>query len=557
MRTGLRVRLFGASLALVILVGVPASVFLEGKLRGWVRDQTVEELSAYARSIQVALENNSSDNLQSVASDFAKALAIRVTLIDATGKVLGDSGVDAESIDAVDNHANRPEVLQAQKYGTGIAQRLSTTVNSELLYAAISDGTITIRLATPLTRVNAAVHRLRLTLGVSALIFLSAGIFLSGLASSLASRRLRPLVSSAGSFTRVTAELERTVALLGRERDRFQTALERLEEGVLAINRERRITLINPAAMRLLDLEDSPVGRPILEAARVPEFTDLARKGALDACEKEFDLDGARARRVLAKACPLRSGTGVVFSLHDMTELRKLETMRRDFVTNVSHELRTPVSIVMANAETLLNGALDDKERAPMFLDAIHRQTERLSMLISDLLELSRIEAGQFPMHLKCMSLKPAVQRTLDSLNARAAEKQQSLMCSVADSVKACADPQALEHVLMNLVDNAIKYCPEGSCVEVSASVTDTTIRIAVSDDGPGIAERHRTRVFERFYRVDKGRARTMGGTGLGLSIVKHMVESMGGTVGITPNRPSGSTFWLSLSPCDASSQTT
>jgi two-component system phosphate regulon sensor histidine kinase PhoR len=512
-----------------------------------VKDQVVAELSANIRALYVALEDIPSEKLQRLITAYGKALDSRVTVIDEKGRVLADSGVAEDLVAAIENHANRPEVQGAYKTGLGIAQRMSSTVGFELLYVAIANKDTVIRLAAPLPHVDAAVARLRFILGISALIFLVAAIFLSGLASSLASRRLRPLVSTAGSFTRVTAELERTVALLGRERDRFQTALERLDEGVISINKERRITLINPAAMRLLELEDSPVGRPLIEAARAPEFAELARRGATDTCEKEFNLSGPRSRRVLAKACPLRNSTGVVFSLHDITELRKLETMRRDFVANVSHELRTPVSIVMANAETLLNGALEDTERAPVFLTAIHRQSERLSRLINDLLELSRIEAGQFLMQVESIPLAPLISRAIESLDARTKERKHTVTTQVAESIVAIADREALEHVLMNLIDNAIKYTPEGGHIQVSAYIVDNHVRISVADNGPGIAERHRARIFERFYRVDKGRARNMGGTGLGLAIVKHMTDSMDGLVGITPNHPQGSIFWVQL----------
>ena len=243
----------------------------------------------------------------------------------------------------------------------------------------------------------------------------------------------------------------------------------------------------------------------------------------------------------------------MVIVMHDVTELRRLETVRKDFIANVSHELRTPVAVIQANAETLVAGALRDPERARSFLDAISRHAERLGRLVSDLLDISRIEAGKYPLVIEPVDLRVLVDGTIAALGLQAGEKGIALVSRLPGELWVAGDDKALEQVLFNLVSNAIKYTPSGGHVEVDAVVIEREgdeamrLRVEVRDDGPGIDPRHHRRVFERFYRVDPGRARDMGGTGLGLAIVKHLVEAMGGQVGVDARRPHGSIFWFTV----------
>jgi two-component system phosphate regulon sensor histidine kinase PhoR len=260
----------------------------------------------------------------------------------------------------------------------------------------------------------------------------------------------------------------------------------------------------------------------------------------------EFDLSGGPARRVQARAT-VQSDGGTVIVVHDVTEVRRLERVRRDFVANVSHELRTPISVIRANTETLLEGALDDPARARQFVDALFRHADRLGRLVSDLLDISRIEAGRYRLDLGSASVSEAAERVLDTLQTEADQKRVELTVDVSPDIRITADAKALEHVLMNLVGNAIKYTPEGGHVDVKAEPKGDDVRVEVLDDGPGIDPAHRERIFERFYRVDPGRSRDMGGTGLGLSIAKHLVEAMEGEVGVDPRSPHGSVFWFRL----------
>jgi two-component system phosphate regulon sensor histidine kinase PhoR len=250
---------------------------------------------------------------------------------------------------------------------------------------------------------------------------------------------------------------------------------------------------------------------------------------------------------VLARATSLRGRGGVVVVMHDVTELRRLETVRRDFVANVSHELRTPVSVIRANAETLLDGGLEDAGRARGFVESLLRHAERLSGLVSDLLDIARIEAGRVNLDPKPLQLADVILRAAQTVEPNAQRKSIAVRSEVLPDLTIVADVRALEHVVLNLLDNAVKYTPAGGHVVVRARTEGRTVRVEVRDDGPGIEPRHRARIFERFYRVDPGRSRDMGGTGLGLSIVKNLTESMGGRVGVEPASPRGSIFWFTL----------
>ena len=261
----------------------------------------------------------------------------------------------------------------------------------------------------------------------------------------------------------------------------------------------------------------------------------------------EFELQAIPPKTVLSRVTPLVGSGGAVVVAYDVTEMRRLETMRRDFVANVSHELRTPVSVIRANAETLLDGALEEEKAARVFVQAVLRNSERLSNLIADLLDLSRIEAGHYEVLESRLNLHAIVHRVAESVKHKLEMKEMVLEISVEEHLEALGDAQALEQVLINLVENGIKYTPKGGRFLLRAQAVPDKVRIEVHDNGPGIAPEHRPRIFERFYRVDPGRSKEMGGTGLGLAIVKHLVGAMNGEVGMEPVEPNGSTFWVEL----------
>lgn len=327
----------------------------------------------------------------------------------------------------------------------------------------------------------------------------------------------------------------------------LESVLESMDDGVIALDGKARIETVNRAAQRLLDIPEGCVGKSLKSVARLPDVHGLigrAQQG--EAGSVEFELPPGSGRFVHVRATHQFDG-GVVLVMRDVTEIRRLETVRRDFVANVSHELRTPVSIIRANAETLLDGALHDPEQARRFVEALQRNAERLGRLISDLLDISRIEAGKYPVTSTPTDLAALVRRVVEVVEAKSETTDVELVVRIRDGVDALADPKALEQVMINLVENAVKYTSPKGRVEVHASVEGPITRIEVRDDGPGIDEIHRPRIFERFYRVDTGRSREMGGTGLGLAIVKHLVEVMRGRVGVEPRDPRGSIFWVTL----------
>jgi two-component system phosphate regulon sensor histidine kinase PhoR len=335
----------------------------------------------------------------------------------------------------------------------------------------------------------------------------------------------------------------------GTDHAQFQAVLDGLDEGVLALNADERVTHVNTVSLSLLDLKYPPLGRTLHEAIRVPALHDVVHAAHPGKpATVEFDMPVVPPRRLLARVTKHVENGGITVVFHDLTELRQLESVRKDFVANVSHELRTPVSIILANTETLLDGALEDKEHAEGFLGALRRNAERLSSLISDLLVISRLDAGQYALELDAVNVATIIRRAVNSMKAAADKRDLSLSSQLSDSeLQVVADEEALQKVIFNLLDNAVKYADRGGEIVVSAKLIGSRVHLEVRDTGPGIEPGLRRRIFERFYRIDPGRSREMGGTGLGLSIVKNLTESMGGAVGVEGATPRGTVFWVSL----------
>jgi len=339
-------------------------------------------------------------------------------------------------------------------------------------------------------------------------------------------------------------EVESLLATLENERDRLRSVLEGMDSAVLALDPSRRILLANRATSLLLGLGEDPVGKQLEDILDVPELKELFSGLSSDEGDVEFEL-GEPARMFLGRLTGTASGGVLV--VHDVTASKKLDKVRRDFVANVSHELRTPVAVIQANAETLLGGALSDEEQSVLFVEGILRNARRLSNLISDLLDLTRIESGKFEIQTDEIDLGRLVNRVWSMVESRAGEKGVSLQSVIPSDTGVIADAKALEQILVNYIENAIKYGPEGGLIRVGVSLHPRYYRVEVADEGDGIEPPHRDRVFERFYRVDKGRSRYTGGTGLGLSIVKHLAGAMGGRVGLDCPLEGGSTFWVEL----------
>jgi len=394
--------------------------------------------------------------------------------------------------------------------------------------------------------------------GAGALGGLETGILAGGLAAfvafvvalsseSEAARAVRQIESSADARQRALVE-ERDGALL--EGQTLAAAIEGMDEGMWITDSNGVVLRHNDALRTMLGIEQELVGqRPLFLVRR----TDL-HDAVLRACREgvttkvEVSMDAPRSKTLEVHVTPLGGslpGSAAVF--RDVTERKRLERVRQDFVANVSHELRTPITAILGYAETLRSGALSDAKHAPQMVEIIHRQSERLGELVSDLLELSRLDAGERPLSPSPVSLETVARQASDAMEPRAAGKRLSLQLRIPGELTARADAQALEQVLLNLLDNAIKYTPEGGRVELLGERVGDRAHLSIRDTGLGIEAKHLPRLFERFYRVDRGRSRDMGGTGLGLSIVRHLVHGMEGEVRVASQLGVGTTFTVVL----------
>ncbi|MSR33125.1 MAG: PAS domain-containing sensor histidine kinase [Gemmataceae bacterium] len=364
-----------------------------------------------------------------------------------------------------------------------------------------------------------------------------------------------PLGNLVRAFNLMATRLEERMELLERDRQQLLTMLSGMVEGVVALDNEQRILFVNERADSLLELS-SAVGKRLWEVVRNPELRELAGQ-ALEGKKpklREISWPGEGKKRLTVHAARLEGARGAVLVIHDTTELRRLERLRQDFVANVSHELKTPLAVMKVCVETLLDGALDDQENAPHFLHRIQEQTERLNLLILDLLSLARIESGSELFEVAPVEVLQAAEQCVERHGDRARARGQKLVLQPMNGpltpppgLSALVDEESLLQILDNLVDNALKYSPEGKTIEVRYGVEGNQVILQVRDDGIGIPQEDLTRVFERFFRVDKARSRQLGGTGLGLAIVKHLVSAMKGTIRGESSPGHGSTFTVRL----------
>jgi two-component system phosphate regulon sensor histidine kinase PhoR len=350
----------------------------------------------------------------------------------------------------------------------------------------------------------------------------------------------------------LSSQLRGRMSDLTAERDRLAGLLESMSDGVFVVGRAGRVVLANPSATRLLGATGSLLGRTVTEVLRQPQgraaLDDALREGR--PADVELESVVGTSQMLLLSVRPLheRSGGGACAVVHDVTRLRKLERVRRDFVTNVSHELRTPVASIQSYSETLLDGALADAPTARKFVEVIHRNASRIGRLVRDLLQLSQLEVRRPEQIIReSMDVRELAEGVKDTVAERTHAAQMTLEIEVPPGVLALGDPDGVEQMLLNLVDNAIKYGKKHGVVRIGAAVEEGNVVIRISDDGPGIESRHVPRLFERFYRIDAGRSSDSGGTGLGLAIVKHLAESMGGSVAVESTLGKGAQFTIRL----------
>lgn len=363
----------------------------------------------------------------------------------------------------------------------------------------------------------------------------------------------------ANVFNTMSRELSARISDLEEQRrqqeanhQQLETVLGAMLEGIIAVDAEERILFANNAAIRLMDLKPlSLVGRPIWEAIRQESLHDLVRQAVAEGGLKKTELELARTQSTFAVTASRLPGDpvpGAVIVFHDVTELRRLETLRRDFVQNVSHELKTPLSSISAYADTLLDGGLEDEACNRQFVEKIAEQADRLHRLILDLLALARMESADDGFEVEPVDVSRVLTTSIDAHAGVAQAKRISLVAEApAQPVFGLADDEGLRTIIDNLLDNALNYTPDGGTVTVRWKLAGTRVRIQVQDTGAGIAREHQQRIFQRFYRIDKARSRELGGTGLGLSIVKHLCQVFGGSVSVNSQLGLGSTFTVEL----------
>jgi two-component system phosphate regulon sensor histidine kinase PhoR len=511
----------------------------------------------------------------------------RVTVIAADGRVFADSAEDPQRME---NHAGRPEVIEAMATGGGRAVRFSHTVNRDLVYLAMrqkaspggSGENVVIRLALPLAQIDEEIRDFRRRLWTASLVIL----LLAGSASLLLSRALAGRIArlkqfservAQGDFRPISVErrgdeladlghtlnetaahLEQTIASLTEERNRSAAILRSMVEGVAVIGPEGRVAFLNEAFCRALGVEAAQSeGRSMVEVVRQSDLLVVVQQALAgketSGCEVTLaGADGAR-QSFMATAAPVRAGgpgsaTGAVLVLHDISELRRLERVRRDFVANVSHEFKTPLTAIQGFAETLLGGALDDATNRRRFVEIIRDHSARLDRLTDDLLKLARIEAGKLDLEFSPVDVAALVESCVQTTRFRSAQKQLTLSVDCPASLPPVrGDARRLAEVLQNILDNAAQYTPAGGIISIQATAEDGQVRIGVTDTGIGIPRDDLQRIFERFYRVDAARSREAGGTGLGLSIAKHLVEAHGGRIEVESEVGHGSTFSILL----------
>lgn len=576
-KLGVRGRLFFVSLFLILGIGFAVGAFLEHELRVWAEASIESELRKHAQSARELMGLSRSAAIEDVdplADRLGAATSLRISVIAIDGRIIADSELRAEEVYAAERHHERPEVVASLQQGIGVSRRYSATLNTNMLYVAVPydgpEGLLgVVRVAKPLTDVDQAIGELRLVLMIGALLGIGLAVLMSGFASHLLTRTLRALLAHARSVTRMRPkaehakdeiariagslstleqELHEQMSNLALERDRSAAILDSMDEALFGLDREGRISLVNRAAMALLGLDEAPLERYLVDIIRVPALAQLIHQ-ALEGepGTVEYEVAAPVGRFFLAKAAPQRTTGGCVVILLDITEVRRADELRREFIANASHELRTPVTVIRANAETLRAGAVNDPKMRKKLLAGLQRHSERLTNIIADLLDLARADAGRDKLESRDVSVQRTVKRVLLSLQDAIRAKRLQVVDHVRPETRVRADPQALEQVLFNLLDNAVKHIPPGAWIFLRDKRLDGVVRIEVEDSGPGIAEAHRRRLFERFYRVDPGRSRELGGTGLGLAIVKDLCVAMGGDVGMEPAYPKGSLFWLSL----------
>ena len=595
-----------------VALGTLFAVTLALTVAGWLALRSIErvELSRVAETLEArtslaafALEpllarsgasrSTRQPEIQSMARALSRHALARVTVIGPDGIVLADSDTPDDAVPRLENHGTRPEVVQALSAGYGTDIRLSATLGERMYYLAlpISSGNQirgVVRLAFPLITLETRIRDLKRALGIAFGLAFAVSVALSVLLARGVTRPLSAMAAvarqlaggSLGQRIRTTSrdevgvlgstlnqmadQLESKIREVSEDRTQLLAMLASMIEGVMVLDCRGKVLQVNPALEQMLMVQGAEArGRAHWEVIRHHELNELVTRVLETRANCGGEMTATASGRTLRVEASVAGGQReneacAVLVFHDITAVRRLEKVRKDFVANVSHELRTPLTSIKGYVEALLDGAKDDPEQTLRFLEIILKQTDRLNLILDDLLQLSQIESGQVLFKRDPISLSEVVDRTVALIKPLADKKGHTVTVAMpADLPPVIGDPERLAQVLTNLLENAVKYTPANGSIHVTGHIPgdlpQRMVELSVTDTGLGIPEADRPRVFERFYRVDKARSRELGGTGLGLAIVKHIVEGHGGRVWVEGNQPIGSRFVVRL---PAASQT-
>ncbi|MGD0794182.1 MAG: ATP-binding protein [Dehalococcoidales bacterium] len=512
-----------------------------------------------------------------LATKLGNEIDTRVTIIAPDGTVLGDSMQDPSTME---NHATRPEVVQAVASGLGESTRLSATLNEKMMYVAVpvnSQGKLIgiARVALPLTTVQNSVNHVTRTIILATIIIAVLAALAAWLIARTTTRPIRELTRAskkiaggqleqkititrrdeigqlAAAFNEMSSNLKTTMEAISTEKTKLANILANMADGVIMTDREGNILLTNPAAKRLFGFQEADaVNRPLIEVVRDHEVNDIMKQCLKTGREQNTQFESGLARHFLRViAVPVREQdrlNGALVLLQDLTELRNLQTMRRELVGNISHELRTPIAGIKAMVETLRDGAIDDREAARGFLSRIEDEVDRLTQMVAELTQLSRIETGRAELKMEPVDLNSLISDILAQMGPLAEKQQVTLSEELSAGLPLIqADKDRIRQTIINLVHNAIKFNKPAGTVTVSTEFDAKSVTVSVADSGIGISGVDLPHVFERFYKADK--ARTGGGSGLGLAIAKHTVQAHGGDIRAQSEEGKGSTFSFNL----------
>ena len=579
-------QLYPATLLIALLSLAVVALDASSSLRQFYLARTAEDLRSRASLVEdqitPLLAAQKYAEIDALCKDLGQRSSTRFTVILPDGKVVGDS---LESPQQMDNHATRPEVIEALNTGKGVSLRYSQTLKQTLRYVALparrhSQTLGVVRAAIPLVAIDAALGEIRSHILVGSLL---TAVLLAIASLSIARRFVKPLeqlshdaewfargdlahrLSTASSqevgglartLNQMAADLEDKLNMVVRQRNERDAILSSMTEGVVAIDADLRVLRMNDAAARLLGAEAARAeGRSLPEIVRSVDLHKLvaAVMSMQQPVEGEVVLRDREPLYLHVHGTVLRdapeSRSGALLVIHDVTDRKRLESIRRDFVANVSHELKTPVTSIQGYVETLLDGAMNDAQQREKFLKIVAKQTERLHVILEDLLMLARVEQEGEKREgvLAPGPLRGVLEAAIADCAAKAEDKNMQVQLTCPAELTASLNASLLEQAVVNLVENAIAYSPPGQTVEVAGMAHSSEIEIRVRDHGCGISREHLPRIFERFYRVDKSRSRQSGGTGLGLAIVKHIVQLHGARTIVESVPAQGSTFSIFL----------